>query len=87
VTSEVRQRLDDLLVARATEGLSDADALELERLLAAHPSVDANGYERAAAAVCLAALGGGRPMPSGLRALLEQRAAQITTSSSRKSDL
>ena len=52
-----RQRLDELLFARATEGLSHADALELEPLLAAYPDVDSTGYERAAAAVCLAASG------------------------------
>jgi hypothetical protein len=42
------QRLDDLLFAQASEGISDAEARELEGLLAAHPKVDARGYERAA---------------------------------------
>lgn len=78
-----RQRLDELLFARATEGLSHADALELEPLLAAYPDVDSTGYDRAAAAVCLAAFGGGRSMPHALRALIEQRAAQIVTGSGR----
>jgi len=79
------QRLDELLLARATEGLSNADALELEQLLAAHPGADSTGYDRAAAAVCLAAFGGGRPMPQALRALIEERATKIATDSERRS--
>jgi len=67
-----RQRLDDLLLARATEGLDAASELELARLLAATPGLDARGYERAVAAVCFAALGTGGSMPGRLRARIEQ---------------
>jgi hypothetical protein len=69
------RRLDELLLARATEGLSGSDAAELERLLAAHPEVDESAYERAAAAVTLAALGLREKLPAALRARLESRTA------------
>jgi hypothetical protein len=69
------QRLDDLLFAQATEGISEAEARELEGLLAAHPKVDAQSYERAAAAVSLALLGTRRSLPSRLRERLERSAA------------
>jgi hypothetical protein len=76
------QRLDELLLARATEGLSRAGTRELERLLAAHPEADADAYERAAAAVTLAVLGTGGSLPSGLRAQLERRAAELAAEDS-----
>jgi hypothetical protein len=66
------QRLDDLLLARATEGLDAAAEAELARLLAAAPEADARGYERAVAAVCLASLGAGASLPVGLRARIER---------------
>jgi len=81
VASSDRQHLDDLLLSRATEGLSPAQARKLERLLAIHPEAHARGYERAAAAVCTAALRGARPMPKRLRERLERRAAQIVAGS------
>jgi DNA-binding transcriptional regulator YbjK len=71
----MRQRLDDLLFAQATEGVSEAEARELEQLLAAHPKVDAHSYERAAAAVTLALLGSARALPDRLRERLERSAA------------
>ena len=77
MSADVRQRLDHLLLARATEGLNATDTLELERLLAAEPRVDAGVYERAAAAVCLAVLGRKSTMPGSLRARLEQQAAEF----------
>jgi hypothetical protein len=66
-----RTRLDDLLLARATEGLDAEDAAELARLLAAEPAADDGGYERAAAAICLAALRNPESMPGRVRARLE----------------
>lgn len=69
-----RQRLDELLLARAIEGLDAAEERELAGLLAAERDVDAEVYERAAAAVCLAVLGGGERMPAALRARLDQGA-------------
>ena len=72
-----RRRIDDLLLTRAIDGLSAAEAHELETLLALHPRVDAEGYERAAAAVCLAALGARPAMPKALRARIEQSALPL----------
>jgi hypothetical protein len=71
------QRLDDLLLARATQGLDAAETQELERLLAAEPEADDGVYERAAAAVCLAVVGGRGALPSNLRARLERSAAGL----------
>lgn len=71
------QRLDDLLLARATEGLDAAEAQELERLLAAERAVDTDRYDRAAAAVCIAMFGGRTALPSGVRARLERTAAAL----------
>ena len=70
-------RLDDLLLSRATEGLSTADALELARLLELHPEVDEGAYERTAAAITLAVLRKRCALPSGLRAKLERGAAEF----------
>jgi hypothetical protein len=69
-----RNRLDDLLLARATEGLDDAAAAELERLLAAEPVDEYGGYERAAAAVGLAVLGARGAMPRRVRERIEAAA-------------
>ena len=70
-----RERLDELLLARAIEGLDAAEEQELERLLAAERDVDASAYERAAAAVCLAVLGRRAELPPALRARLEGSAS------------
>jgi hypothetical protein len=71
-----RQRLDDLLLARATEGLDGEAAAELARLLAASGAVDDGAYDRAAAAVCLAALGTTASLPRRVRARIEARLAR-----------
>jgi hypothetical protein len=71
------RRLDDLLLARATSGLTAAERVELERLLEAHPGVDSERYEPAAAAVWLATLDLSEPLPERVRAKLEKRAAEI----------
>jgi len=75
MTDAKTQRLDDLLFAQATEGVSEAEAREIEELLAAHPKVDAHSYERAAAAVTLALLGSAGALPGRLRERLEHSAA------------
>jgi hypothetical protein len=77
MTSAERQRLDELLFARATEGLDAPDEQELARLLAADQGVDAGAYERAASAVCLAVLGGRAELPAALRARLERGAREL----------
>ena len=64
------EELLDLLVAKATEGLSPEEESELERLLAAGEEADPEGMELAAAAATNAfALGGGygEEMPAGLK--------------------
>jgi len=40
--TESHERLEDLLVAQATEGLDAAQARELDRLLTEHPDTDAD---------------------------------------------
>lgn len=66
-----RRRLDDLLIARATEGLERESAAELARLLAHLPGGEDRGYERAAAAVCLAVLGHQGSLPRRVRARID----------------
>jgi hypothetical protein len=75
--SAAARRIDELLLTRTIDGLSAAEARELEALLALHPRVDAEAYERAAAAVTLAVLGARPAMPSALRARLEQSALSL----------
>jgi hypothetical protein len=77
MASATQDRLDELLLARATQGLDAAEEQELERLLAADGDVDAGAYERAAAAVCLAVLGGRGELPAALRARLERGAREL----------
>jgi len=57
-----------LLVDRATEGLEETGIHELEGLLVASPELDAEEFDRAAAAVNLAMMGPvGEPLPTELR--------------------
>lgn len=70
-----RERLEELLLLRAAAPISAAEAAELARLLAAHPGVDEEAYERAAAAVCLAVLDTSEAMPPRLQAAVERQAA------------
>lgn len=64
------ERIEELLIARATTGLDAASAAELDRLLKAHPVEDVDGFERAAAALDLALLAESaealEPLPAGL---------------------
>jgi hypothetical protein len=59
--------LDELLLRRATEGLSRVETARLDELLAAHPDVDDFGYDLAAAAVLLGALSQTEPMPEHVK--------------------
>lgn len=62
------QRMFDLLVDRAIEGLEETGNHELEGLLGAFPEQDAEEFDRAAAAVNLAMMGPvGEPLPTELR--------------------
>jgi hypothetical protein len=61
-------RIEELLVDEATEGLSVEAERELESLLEAHPDVDRYAFQRAAALAYLGAAAGvsGERMPQGL---------------------
>lgn len=65
--SHEQERLEELLAQRATEGLAETEAAELARLLERFPGVDADAYDRAAAAVHLAELGQTEQLPAHLR--------------------
>lgn len=63
-------RLLNLLTARATEGLSVGESVELERCLAVQSELDADDLDLAAAAVYLAydaVHGQAEPMPEALK--------------------
>jgi hypothetical protein len=63
------ERLHDLLADRATFGLSPVEAQELDLLLARHSQVDADEYDRLAAAIDLALEPAvHHPLPPALRA-------------------
>ncbi len=60
------ERLLELLSQRAVEGLSPGETAELREQLAAHPKVDADMFDEAAAWVALATLEQVEPMPEAL---------------------
>lgn len=62
-----RERLWDLLADRATQGLSDLEARELDALLRQYPDIDPEELDRAAAAADLALSRAVQPMPASLR--------------------
>jgi hypothetical protein len=67
-------RLVELLVQRATEGLSANEQVELNRLLAQGNYSDAEQFEATAAALLLASSLDDEPMPTSLRGKLERQA-------------
>ena len=70
-------RIDELLLARATSGLTASESSELARLLETHPGTDTDVYELGAAAVWLAHIELGEPLPRSLRVKVEERAADF----------
>ncbi|HKE42965.1 MAG TPA: anti-sigma factor [Steroidobacteraceae bacterium] len=70
------ERLLDLLVKQATEGMSAAEQSELDRLLAQHDDGDPQLIERIAAAVALAGDFPDEPLPAALRARIEAQAVK-----------
>jgi hypothetical protein len=68
------ERLLELLVKQATEGVTSAEQLELGRLLAQHDGADPQFIERIAAALNLAGDLPDEPLPTGLRARIEGQA-------------
>lgn len=70
-------RLQELLGIEATQGLSSAEADELDTLLGLFPEEDPDGFELAAAAVHLALSAPLEPMPSHLVEKLHLTAAAL----------
>ncbi len=75
-----QERLFELLASRATEGLSASDSQRLESLLEESPQVDAEGFDRAAAAVHLALLGPEMPVPEALKWKLAAASRELVAS-------
>ena len=73
----IETRLDELLLLRATQRLSEAEQAELDGLLAARGGDASDVYERTAAAVHIGALRARARMPSALRARIEQQALRF----------
>jgi len=76
-----RARLEELLGIEATQGLSPAEATELDSLLALFPDVDPDGFELAAAALHLASVGEPDEMPARLAERLHLAAVALTPTS------
>lgn len=72
-------RLVELLVQRATEGLSANEQVELNNLLAKGNYSDADQFEATAAALLLAGIDD-EPLPAALKGRLEQQAAAFAAS-------
>src|SRR6056297_239612 len=67
-------RLFELMAMRAVEGLAPTEEAELAGHAAAHPEIDAESYERSAAALSLVGLRV-EPMPASARSRVEADAA------------
>ena len=72
-------RLAELLADRATQGLNAGEAEELDRLLRQEPEVDPTSFDLAAAAIHLTGPFDDEPLPAGLEAKLQARAAELAT--------
>jgi hypothetical protein len=77
--------MDELLVRRATQRLTAREQAELDSLLATARASDAEGYERAAAAIHVGALGNAGELPAALRARIERQALRYLTERARTS--
>lgn len=77
------ERLADLLVQQATEGLSEADQHELAELLKSYPEADPQALEATASALWLAGDWQEEPLPESLRSRLNSAAAEFTAGNSR----
>jgi hypothetical protein len=80
-----RARLQELLGTEATQGLSPAEANELDTLLALFPEEDADGFELAAAAVHLAMIGTPEEMPTRLAEKLHLAAVALVPATAKAS--
>ena len=66
MSAQSTERLEFLLAMRATDIVTDDEAREIDGLLEAQPSFDADGYDLVAAALLADAIEV-EPMPSALR--------------------
>ena len=69
-------KLEELLVLRATQPLSTTEHAELETLLNTELASDSEIFDRVAAAIHVAAMRSQHTLPAPLRARLEQQAAR-----------
>ena len=76
MTATKNDRLEELLVLRATQPLSPIEYAELEALRQSEYGPGAEVFDRAAAAIHVAAMGMGKrlSLPDALRARLERQA-------------
>lgn len=68
---ERRERLDELLVTRAVEGIDPGETFELEALLHEFPDVEPAAYDEAAASYWLATGGADEAMPADVAQRME----------------
>lgn len=71
------QRVQDLLIDRATEGLDPRLERQLDRLLPECPDLDPESFELAAASIELACTAAEEPLPAALRDRVARQAADF----------
>lgn len=78
------ERVVELLVLRAVEGLNPHESAELKQLLAQHDYVDAGRFEQTAAELLLGGVVEEEPLPEDLQDRLLERAAAFDPATVRK---
>lgn len=86
-TARTSEELIELLVRRATEALPPQELERLGQLASGRSAGDLQDWDRAAAAVYLAAAPEAEEMPASVRARLERDAARGIRESSRRRGL
>jgi hypothetical protein len=77
-SAKYTDRVMELLVQRATDGLNASEQVELNRLLGQSKQSNGNQFEQTAAALLLAGVGEEEPLPEGLKAKLMVQAENFT---------
>jgi len=77
-SAKYTDRVMELLVQRATDGLNASEQVELNRLLGQSKHSDGNQFEQTAAALLLAGVGEEEPLPENLKAKLMTQAESFT---------
>ena len=77
-SAKYTDRMMELLVQRATDGLSASEQLELNRLLGQGQHSDRDQFEQTAAALLLAGIGEEEPLPDSLKTKLMAQAETFT---------